>query len=101
MKEILLAITLLIACLGFIYYLILVNCYRIFINDQLDVTAVVYSFVITKIRENKSSYDLISSDNIHVRISREDFEKHEVDVGKIWIFNGNEHYCVDPKQFLN
>lgn len=99
MEKYLLLLALVVSCWGFLYYVMLANCHEIFLANQLDIKDVEYAFMIRRIRENNKTYTLVGVDDISVRLSKEDFEYHEVAVGKIWIYDGTEHYCVDPGQY--
>ncbi len=55
-----------------------------------------YSFIIRRIRENTTSVSLYGIDNIEVRISKEDFVLHQVEVGKLWVYDGDKYSCIDP-----
>lgn len=99
MEKYLLLLALVASCWGLIYYMMIANCHVIFLSYQQDVRDVEYAFMIRRIRENNKTYTLIGIDEISVRINKEDFDLHEVAVGKIWVYDGENHYCIDPGQF--
>lgn len=99
MEKYLLLLALAASCWGLLYYMIIANCHLIFLGYQQDVRDVEYSFMVRRIRENNKTFTLTGVDEISVRISKEDFEHYEVAVGKIWVYDGEQHYCIDPGQF--
>lgn len=99
MEKYLLLFALATSCWALLYYMTIANCHEIFLSTQQDVRNVEYAFLIRRIRENNKTYTLIGIDDVSVRISKEDFELHEVAVGKIWVYDGEYHYCIDPGQF--
>lgn len=81
------------------YYAQMAKCATEIAATKTGILDVEYAFIIRRIRENYTTYSLIGIDDIHIRISKEDFEHHEVAVGKIWVYDGTEHYCVNPGQY--
>lgn len=67
------------------------------LNAKIDIADVAYAFTIRRIRENTSTYTLFGADEISIRISKEQFEIHEVAVGKIWLYDGENYHCIDPE----
>lgn len=65
-------------------------------SNIISVSDVEYSFIVRKIRENATTVSLYGLSNIEVRISKEEFEYYNVEVGKIWICDGTSSYCYDP-----
>ena len=94
MEKYLLLLALAISCWALLYYVMLANCNEIFLQYQQDIRDVEYAFMIRRIRENNKTYALEGVDGISVRISKEDFDLHQVEIGKIWVYDGTEHYCV-------
>ena len=81
------------------YFALQAKCALEIAAAKTSISDVEYAFMIRRIRENNKTYTLIGIDDLMVRISKEDFEIHEVAVGKIWVYDGTEHYCVDPGQY--
>ena len=67
----------------------------------ISISDVEYSFLIRRIRENTTTVTLYGVDDIEVRITKEDFTLHQVAVGKLWIYDGINHFCIDPNLHLD
>lgn len=62
----------------------------------ISVSDVEYSFIVRRIRENATTVTLYGVDDIEIRISKEEFILHQVAVGKLWVYDGINHFCIDP-----
>ena len=62
----------------------------------ISVSDVEYSFIVRRIRENATTVTLYGVDDIEIRINKEEFTQHQVAVGKLWVYDGIHHFCIDP-----
>ncbi len=89
--------------------LIIVVFFQVLKNRYLEEMAValirnsnvMYKFQIRRIRENSTSFSLYGLDDIEVRISKEDFVTHEVQIGKFWIYDGTHYRCLSPDDIFS